>query len=177
MRLYFLRHGEAVEKGNLQDAQRPLTEHGVAQARLIGSLLLNSGVQIDAILTSPLVRAKQTADIVRETLGLNAVQTSEHLLPSSDRRRLYALLSSFNAGAILMVGHEPHLSETVSDLIAGDHQARIDLGKCALARVDTEGGVEEGRGILRLLIPREFSEAVLHEGEHHGTHHRPHRKT
>ncbi len=160
MHLYLLRHGEAGKRSDLQDHERPLTDHGSAQARSAGSVLLKVRAGIETVISSPLIRARQTAEIVCMSLGITGFEVSETLAPGADRRRLYAFLSSSSAATVLLVGHEPQMSETVSELISGRPQCEVAMGTCTLARVDVEHPVGPGRGTLRFLLPQDLIEEL-----------------
>jgi phosphohistidine phosphatase len=138
------------------DADRRLTARGEEQARLAGVALARWEVEFDAILFSPRVRARQTAQLAAE--GWSESQRallSEHrpLSAGFDAvQALDALAGVSPTGRLLVVGHEPDLSQTVGELTG----ARIDLKKGGLAVVRLEGGVAAGELTL-LLRPRELA--------------------
>ena len=123
--IWFLRHGEA-EDGS-DDFARELTEKGRRQATAAGEALAALDANIDACLTSPLVRAVQTADLACEALGVEPERAPElsggHFDP-------FALVAG--RGDVLLVGHEPDFSRAVGDLTG----ARIEMKKGGLAGVD-----------------------------------------
>ncbi len=160
MHLYVLRHGEAEKRSDLQDADRPLTEHGSAQAWSAGSVLLKVRAGIDMVISSPLVRARQTAEIVCMALGISGFDVSDALAPGADRRQLYTLLSGTSATTILLIGHEPQMSETVSELVSGRPQCEVAMGTCTLARLDLDRPAGPGRGTLRFLLPQDLIEEL-----------------
>ena len=136
MDLYMLRHGAAVQREDWTDdeAIRPLIASGVEEIERVAQLFAKLGVAFDVILSSPLARAYQTAEIVADRLNLRDRLVREPVL-SPDAfgpRRLPKLLRSHpEAMAVLMVGHEPSLGETISYLAGG----RIILKKGGLALV------------------------------------------
>jgi phosphohistidine phosphatase len=152
MILYFLRHGRADRSAWMgMDFERPLTEDGkermVQEAESIHQLDLGP----DVILTSPLVRAYQTAEIVAERLSMHdLLVVDERLEPGFGPGDLEEILEEYpQADEIMLVGHEPDFSETISYLIGG---GTIVCKKGSLARVDL---VDAGplAGELVWLIP------------------------
>lgn len=157
MEIYILRHATAEDAPDGQaDADRRLTPAGEAKLRRVLARAREGGVKPDVILTSPYVRAVQTAEIAKAELGFEdePIQ-SETLVPFSnpfdiwDEVRAYA-----NAKQILLAGHNPVLSSLVCFLIGAAGHA-IDLKKSALARVDVQSHSPQPRGTLVwLLTPR-----------------------
>lgn len=138
MQLYVVRHGIAVEgEAGMPDASRPLTEKGRRRfertARAFGKL----GHKLDLILTSPLVRAVQTAEILAGAARHREVGVLEELDPKFDVGALRAAIEARTgkARAVAIVGHEPQLSGLLAAL-SGTSQADIDLKKGAIVRVD-----------------------------------------
>ncbi len=152
MLLYFLRHGDASRDPSIDDSERPLTDLGIRQATLAAAFLQRIDPGIGALLSSPLARARQTASIVREKNSLSAAIASEHLLNGADQRQLFKQLESLGAQSVLLVGHEPHLSETISILLCGNREAGIEMKKCGMALVETPATIEAGSGRLRWLV-------------------------
>jgi phosphohistidine phosphatase len=151
MKLLLLRHGLAVEPGTAgfeRDSERPLTPEGRRKMRLIARALARLGVEPDVILTSPLVRAHQTAEIVATGLRLKKrLRSCEHLACGGDAKRLIAEINRHhaNAGAIMLVGHEPDLSELASLLISGQPGgAGIQMKKGGLCVLEA-GTLRAGR--------------------------------
>lgn len=137
MRVYFLRHGKAASQltWSKDDSLRPLTEEGIAGMRLEAATLQALGVNPDVIVTSPLVRARQTAEIVAERLGMSDdLVEDERLAPGFDSVRLAGIIDAHpEAESIMLVGHEPDMSAAVAKLIGG---GRLQLKKGGLATVD-----------------------------------------
>jgi phosphohistidine phosphatase len=151
MKIYFLRHAEA-EDGPIDD-QRPLTEKGRRDARRMGCYLGGLEVEFDMAFTSPLVRAVQTAELVLKhgsTRGKAKLKETESLLNEMTEAAFRTWLKGLPAvEAILLVGHEPSLSNHVRKMIGLPVTTALPLAKGALARVDTEDGQS---GALRLLL-------------------------
>ena len=123
--IWFLRHGDA-EQGS-PDSERPLTKKGEKQSRTAGRALAALGVTFDACLSSPKVRAADTARITCAELGLEVTIEPQLAGGDFDARELAAGL-----GDVLLVGHEPDFSRAILDLTGG----RVDMKKGGLAAVD-----------------------------------------
>lgn len=153
MRLYFLRHGKAESRSSWggDDGLRPLTADGEATMRREAVALSRLGVQPAVIITSPLARARRTADIVAEGLGMSdAVVEDERLAHGFDARGLAAIVAGhYPAASVMLVGHEPEFSAVVSELIGG---GAVVMKKGGLARVDVADGTLRGE-LAWLLTP------------------------
>jgi phosphohistidine phosphatase SixA len=88
-------------------------------------------------------------------LGQVPIQTTELLLSSGDPREIVRELEKYPVRGALLVGHEPHLSRTISLLLWGDIRSRVEMKKCSLACVSTPDPLEEGRGVLQWLVSSE----------------------
>jgi phosphohistidine phosphatase len=135
MQLYFLRHGLAdwPDWDAAQDHLRPLTKEGLKKTKAEAKALARLGLRFDAILSSPYTRALQTADIVAGLLGQDVIEENR-LAPGFNLERLREIVTRFpTADALLVVGHEPAFSSTITALIGG---GRIALKKGGLARVE-----------------------------------------
>jgi phosphohistidine phosphatase len=151
--LWLLRHADAEPHGTRADFERRLTPRGERQARLAGVALARAGVSFDAILVSPKVRARQTAELAAEEWGEQrpSLQTYAPLAGGFDAAQALDTLAGTDADArVLFVGHEPDLSGVVAELTG----ARIDLKKGGLAVVRLDGG---GGELVILLRPRELA--------------------
>ena len=153
--LYFLRHADAGDPEGWRgdDAQRPLSPKGVRQAERVAAFLGGIGFAPDAILSSPKLRATQTAESVAAVLG-GGVTFDERLAGGFTIDGLRTLLDTVEhrdgARRVLLVGHDPDFSSVVSTL-CGAKGTR--LSTCTLARVDLDDSPAAGRGSLRWLIP------------------------
>ena len=150
MHLFVLRHGETQEGYN--EKERPLTQFGERQAHYAGYFLKRLDVFPDVILSSPLVRAQRTAEIVRGILGVREVITTEYLIPGSDYRKLIEQLNLMQGKNPLLVGHEPHLSEFIAQLIGGIDFRRIEMRKGYLAGLNIPLPIVRGTATLILLV-------------------------
>ncbi|NWG11963.1 MAG: phosphohistidine phosphatase SixA [Acidobacteria bacterium] len=137
MILYIVRHSDAVPSGTpgVSEDQRPLTDKGIRKMREVARGLRLIGVQPELIFTSPLPRARQTADIVAEETG-GLVEVAECLAPAGSRPELYRELRAHRKQESLMiVGHQPSLGEIAGEIAWGspDHCLEIKKGgACAL---------------------------------------------
>lgn len=156
MDLYFLRHGKAIDPrspGCPDDFHRVLTAQGIQEMEAEADALARFGVRPDRILTSPLVRARETATIVAERLDCEkALVVNDLLAPGCDLERLTKLLQEHAAAnSVFVVGHEPDLSTLIGNVI-GRSGANIDMKKGALALVQSPWPVRRGSGTLRWLV-------------------------
>jgi phosphohistidine phosphatase len=147
MDIFILRHGEAGKKlttGNNKDSERPLTAAGQKEVAEIANSFKELEIRFDLIISSPLKRAHQTAAIVAKTLKKeNKMEDWNELKPEGSRQELYRKLSSSTQfkqnSSILMVGHEPYLTEMISDIISDGKEGRggghIILKKAGLVRI------------------------------------------
>jgi phosphohistidine phosphatase len=146
--LIILRHGIAVEpdKAKMPDEERPLTNKGVRRTRRIGRGLQRLKVEPDRILTSPLPRAWQTAGIVASALRRSdLVEVAEELRPDFDVASLQEWLGSRPEEKIMIVGHNPLLTELLLRLVGGDpdlpplHVTELGKGGVACFRAVADG--------------------------------------
>ena len=144
MNLYILRHAIAVDPGTPayeDDSQRPLTARGSAKMKQIASGLRHMGVEFDLILSSPHVRARQTAEILAKPYGLHdALVLTPALLPEAPAGQIVSEINEKYArfNDVVLVGHQPSLSMLVSMLISGDPTLAITLKKGGLCRLCTD---------------------------------------
>ena len=162
MRVVLMRHAEAGDADPTRwpdDRDRPLTEEGRRQHALVAAGLRRMGVGFDRILTSPLARARETADItVRAYGGAPMPEETALLGDRAEPARIVAALPGFDVSSLLCVSHEPTLSRLVAVLISRDGSARVEMRKSGVAVVDFAGPVASGRGVLTLqLRPSEIT--------------------
>jgi phosphohistidine phosphatase len=152
--LYLVRHGLAEERGDMwpDDSKRPLTEEGMAGLQKATRGLARLGVSLDIVLTSPLVRARQTAEIVAGGLTPRpAVVNVESLTPEGNYAAVVADLEKHaRKTRIGLVGHEPAIGELASRLIGSRHP--IEFKKGAVCRIDVDEMPPAGPGNLRWLL-------------------------
>jgi phosphohistidine phosphatase len=145
--LWLLRHGEAVPHGSEpEDADRALTPNGVHQSRTAGQALARAGVEIEACYASPKVRARDTARLAGEELGVEVAEAPE-IAAGFDADAARALAGAHD-GDVLVVGHDPDFTQVVHDLTG----ARVDFKKGGVAAIRL-GPLPE---LLALLRPAEL---------------------
>ncbi len=135
--LYFLRHGEAVEKEDWagDDESRPLTSEGAKRIKREAEALAALGLKPEEILASPLVRAFQTAEILARGLGISSrLIREERLAPGFGLSEMKRILEARrSATKLMLVGHEPDFSATIGAMIGG---GRVECRKGSLVRLD-----------------------------------------
>ena len=157
MNLYIVRHAIAAERGNpdyADDSQRPLTDAGRKKMKKITRGLEKLGVKPDVILTSPYVRARDTAKILADRFDmLDKIYFSENLIPPGNFEALvFEIHEKYDLGNVALVGHEPMLSSLISWLITGDTAARITLKKGGVAYLSSDSIYQDGRATLEWLL-------------------------
>jgi phosphohistidine phosphatase len=161
--LYILRHGIAVERGEpgfKTDADRPLTPKGKRQLRQIAGAMKNLDLRFNLILSSPFLRARQTAEIVAQWLRLKErLAFSDELTPDGNPKALIRQLHDLGPAPenVLLVGHEPYLSQLAALLISGETATNIELKKGGLCKLET-GALRFGRcaTLQWLLAPKQM---------------------
>lgn len=164
MILYILRHAIAEERDENaypDDGLRPLTEKGKKKMVNIAEHLQDMGVEIDLILSSPHIRAKDTARIVLEAFGLKKKQLilCDHLTPSGFAKDLIAEINEkYLVKNLMLVGHEPYLSDLIAMLVCGEASISITLKKGGLCRLSIDSLIYEKCATLDwLLMPSHFA--------------------
>jgi phosphohistidine phosphatase len=163
MILYLLRHGIAVERGSSgdeDDSARPLTPKGERRMRRSAEGMLALGLSYNLILSSPYLRANQTADIVAEVCDVrDGVQISAALAADGNPRQVIDELSHTHGARqhILLVGHEPHLSRLISTLVTGSSALPLVMKKGGLCKLSIDA-LRFGRcaTLEWLLTPRQL---------------------
>ena len=151
MQLYFLRHGEADWPGwTKPDDERPLTDFGKKEVRQVAKFLERLKVKPDLIVSSPLPRALQTAEVAAEQLKTK-VRQDEALEPGFGISELSTELKRHRSKVLMLVGHEPDFSSVISALTGGF----IKMPKAGVALIDIDPETEKGR--LLWLFPPKFA--------------------
>ncbi|BAU66343.1 phosphohistidine phosphatase, SixA [Stanieria sp. NIES-3757] len=137
MEVYLIRHGIAAERGTYaNDEQRPLVEKGRIKTKQVAEKLLAINLKFDRILTSPLTRAHQTAEILQKVGLTNQIEIFEPLAPSGDIKRWlewYAQFSEPNSDCKLaLVGHQPDLANWAEMLVWGKIKEQIVIKKAGI---------------------------------------------
>jgi len=155
VKVYFLRHGIAADRGEWKgdDFERPLTAEGRERMEREAKALAKLGLEPGAIVTSPLLRAKQTAEILADALKMRKkLVEDERVAQNFDRVKLAGVLQD-HAGVdeVVIVGHEPDFSALVGDLVGG---AAIALKKGGLACVESTSASAPAGELLWLIPPK-----------------------
>ena len=163
MDLLVLRHGEAGRRSpSPGDSKRSLTTEGKQEIVDLSNGLKSLEIKLDVIFTSPLLRAKQTAEIVAKSLKYKGkIEELDALKPEGSRLELYSALSKLKQeSVILVVGHEPYLSEMIGEGIS-QSGCRINLKKAGLARMRIISTLPKIKGELRwLLTPKHLKKMI-----------------
>lgn len=148
MELYFLRHGDAEPASAAgSDAERRLTDRGKRETRTVALAMQRAGARPEMILTSPLVRARETAAVLESVFGGSA-EADERLASGCSLGDIQRAVSTHDRSRLVFVGHEPDLSRIVGQLVGS---ARVSMSKSGVARVDC-GRAEPDAGILVWLL-------------------------
>ena len=152
VRLHLLRHADAGDPGAWEgpDEIRPLSPKGQRQAERLAALLAGGGFAPDAILSSPMTRARETAEIVAAALG-RPVRIDPRLAGPLELATVEAILADAGDPARpILVGHDPEFSALAGELTGA---VGLQLRKGTFARIDAERPLEPGGGVLRWLVP------------------------
>jgi len=156
MQVYLIRHGIAIDREEPDcppDAERPLTKKGIEKARLVMAGLRELGAKPDVILSSPLVRAWQTAELAAAALHYpkDKIRKTEALLPEADPVALMRELARTKVDQLLCTGHAPHMDEFIAHA-TGTRRSFTALKKAGVACLEFESPAP-GNGILIALFP------------------------
>jgi len=157
MKLYLVRHGIATQHlgPNVKsDAQRPLTDEGRAETKVVASALKRLGIKPDLIVTSPLVRALQTAEILHEVLSAKEkLQICDALAPAGVASNLYKFLRDCkSADDVFLVGHEPDMGRLAATLLWAGPELDIPFKKAGVCRIDVASMPPNAPGTLKWFI-------------------------
>jgi phosphohistidine phosphatase len=158
--LYLIRHADAVPLGERDihdDAERPLTPEGEDQARHLASGLQRKGVRLTKVFTSPLLRARQTAQEMLKDWSNPAPEliVCDELTPGTKARKLAKALKDHSEESIALVGHQPDLGDWAAWLI-GSRKAQIDFAKAGVAYITAPECPEKGAGTLVWLVTHDW---------------------
>jgi phosphohistidine phosphatase len=152
--LYLVRHAIAADRGDrwADDAERPLTEGGIAKFRRVARGLAEIGVDADRILASPFVRARQTADLLAAALpGEPPVSETPALVPGAAFGDLVEAVSHCrDCAALALVGHEPGIGDLAGRLIGAS--APLEFKKGAVCCIDFDAWPPTTPGRLRWFV-------------------------
>lgn len=159
LELYLIRHAVAVPRGSdyRDDARRPLTPEGATRWRHAAAGLRELGVAVDLVLTSPLLRAHDTADILVAALKPKPkLVVTEALSPGRKPAEVLAVIARHAAAArgasrLALVGHEPDLGELAACILGA--RGAVEFKKGAVCRIDVDRAMPGGPGTLRWFLP------------------------
>jgi phosphohistidine phosphatase len=159
MNLYIIRHAIAVDEATsdyASDSERPLTDKGRKKMRQIAKALRSLGVEFDLILSSPYIRACETAEVLADVFKMKSkIVFSDHLIPEGNPELLIGEINEkYTVDSLAIVGHEPYLSALIGWLIADTSKIEINLkkrGVCHLSADDLHHN--DHRASLEWLLP------------------------
>lgn len=160
MRIYVLRHGIAEDaSARTPDFKRELTDDGRKKLAGVLRLARRAGVQPELVISSPLVRALQTAEMARECLHVDAaIQQTQALVPESSPQKVWEELRGLrNLDAVLLAGHQPLLSDLAAWLL-GAPELQIHMGKAVMVCIEVEQFRGDPHGTLRWMISPRLAE-------------------
>ncbi|MDP8905623.1 MAG: histidine phosphatase family protein [Chloroflexota bacterium] len=152
--LYLLRHADAGDPAAWRgdDRARPLSDKGRRQASSLGRFLGRRGFVPDAVLSSPRMRARQTAQMIADALKVE-IDLDDRLAGPLDLEVLSGVLSDVDRRRVMLVGHDPDFSQLAAQLTGA---AELSLSKGGLARIDAALPLRAGAGVLRWLLPADL---------------------
>lgn len=161
LELYLIRHGVAAERGDdyPDDSKRPLTGGGISRLRKEAKALDAMEIGFDHIITSPLVRTRQTADVFAEALKSKpSISQSDALAPAGTPAAVIQELARHaKKGRVALIGHEPNLGELAARLIGA--RSPLEFKKGGICRIDFDVLPPKGIGQLRWFVtPRMLRE-------------------
>src|SRR6185369_16114390 len=156
MNLYIVRHAIAVQRGTPgydDDSQRPLTDTGRKKMKKIVKGLRQLDLEFDAIVSSPYVRARDTAKILAKEFDMKDIGFSDNLIPPGNFENLVSEIhKKYDVGNLALVGHEPMLSSLISWLTTGNTDMRVTLKKGGAAYLVADNLYQDGRAALQWLL-------------------------
>lgn len=165
MELLLVRHAIAYERDARRwrdDGLRPLSARGITRARKAAQGLKQLAPRPARVLSSPLLRARQTANILAESAGWPNPITCAQLLPGAPPEELLAVLARSGAPCMAVVGHEPGLSELLAACVAAGAPGAFHFRKMGVAQVSFRGAARAGRGHLVWFLPPRVLRAACH---------------
>lgn len=170
MDVYLIRHTKALDLGECdceRDEDRPLSEKGEEQARMLAHTLQRRGVELDLILSTPLLRARQTAEVIIDEWSASTppeLKVSERITPECKPRKLAKTLRGLLPDRVGVVGHQPDLGNWAAWLI-GCKNAYLDFAKGGVAHISWERELSKGSGALLWLITPTWYESAEEPAE------------
>jgi phosphohistidine phosphatase SixA len=156
MRLFFLRHADAEAEGHTNDIDRELTPEGIAEAECVSNAVRIMKLNFTAVLTSPMARARATAEIVAKQFPSIRIQNLEHLISTADPQNLFRELQSFPRDSrMLLVSHKPFVSRCIANLVSVNGEPKLSIKKASLSCIEVGSPVQRGAGVLLWLLTNE----------------------
>lgn len=157
MNLYIVRHAIAVQRGTPgyeDDSQRPLTDEGRKKMKKIVKGIHQLDIELDVILSSPYVRARDTAKILANEFEMkDKIAFSDNLIPPGNFENLIREIhEKYDVNNLALVGHEPMLSSLISWLATGNTDMRITLKKGGVSYLSADNLFQDGRASLEWLL-------------------------
>lgn len=176
MIIYFLRHASAGQKklSPKKDEKRPLDEEGVHQCTQMGRILSSMEVTVDAVISSPLKRATQTAALVANEIGYEGKLNIENALrPDAKYDHFREMLRKYSkTEAVMVIGHNPNFSDFLGQTIADNGtRAHIDLKKAAVAKIESSQKKYVLNWLLTPRLAKASSDAGFKESPDSGSSH------
>lgn len=166
MDLYLIRHAIAVPHGTpgIAEEERPLTPEGIRKMRRCIKAMSRLGIRFDEVWTSPLLRARQTADLLVECMELNrSVRQVPFLLPEGDFEALAMVLADTpKRRSVALIGHEPSMGELATWLITGQKMPAIRFKKGSVACIECDQFTPPaGNQLVWMLNPKQMASLAL----------------
>jgi phosphohistidine phosphatase len=155
MDLFILRHGKAGQSPDNPDASaRKLTKSGKSEIRKVARWMKKKNLRFDCIATSPFARSYQTAEIVAKSLDLkDRLEVWDELAPGGDLDTLcYHASQAGKDASVILVGHEPGLSDLICRIVAGGHTASLVMAKGGMAKIRNFSFGDKPSGELQWLL-------------------------
>lgn len=154
MKLYLIRHAPAELRHEFTltgypDELRPITERGAQRMNDVLEFFKKTEDSVDVILSSPLARCAQTAEICRDFFPKADYKETENLCPDHSAQKLYDEIQSYSVDSMIIVGHEPDLGQFISWLLFRQASDRFPLKKAGIAKVDL---YEDGSSYLKWVL-------------------------
>jgi phosphohistidine phosphatase len=161
--IHLLRHAEAEDVSPTgRDADRRLTEEGKKRMRAVAKAIAKLDPGYDAVLVSPLVRARETAEPVARACGFGRPLTeTRNLAPNADPVEILHELARLGASSALLVGHQPHVGRLFGLLLSGRSDLEIPMKKAALAEFEAASDPSLGPAELKFSLPPRLLEKLV----------------
>lgn len=157
MKLYLVRHGIASERiggAILNDSQRPLTDEGRSELKVVGQALKKLNIAPDLVISSPLVRAKQTAEVLMDVLSRKVeLKITDSLAPGGTAQEVYRFMKNLSGfEEAMLVGHEPDIGRLAATLLWAGPELDVPFKKAGVLRVDVADLPPSLPGTLKWFI-------------------------